>query len=273
MTRTYDAVVIGAGPYGLAVSADLRAAGADVRVFGEAMSFWMRNMPKGMRLRSRWSASHIGHPRSPHSLEMFERARGAELERPIPLSDFIAYGRWFESRAVPDVDPRTVARVEARDGGFELTLADGEPIQTRRVVVAAGIAPFAARPPIFDGLSREVATHSVEHGDLARFSGRRVAVVGGGQSAIETAVLLHENGAEVEVLMRAPLLRWVGRAPRDGLVGPILFDRTDVGPALLSHLVAHPRLFAVQIQGIANRARRHHVERSLLEGVQTRHRS
>ena len=240
MTRTFDAVVIGAGPYGLAVSAELRRAGADVHVFGDAMSFWMRQMPKGMCLRSSWSASHIGDPNSPLNLNLFEQERAGGIARPIPIADFIAYGHWFKAQALPDLDPRSVTRVEAMDGGFRLTLADGESTQVRRVIVAAGIAPFAARPAMFDGLSPDHASHSVEHADLARFAGRRVVVIGGGQSATESAVLLQENGAEVEMLMRALNFRWVGRAPREGLLGPILFDRTDVGPAFLSHLVAHP---------------------------------
>ena len=240
MTRTFDTVVIGAGPYGLAVSAELRRAGADVHVFGDPMSFWMRHMPKGMCLRSSWSASHIGDPTSPLNLNVFEQERAGGIARPIPIADFIAYGHWFKGHALPDLDPRSVTRVEALHDGFLLTLADGETIQVRRVIVAAGIAPFAARPAIFDGVSPDRTSHSVEHADLARFAGRRVMVIGGGQSATESAVLLQENGAEVEMLMRARTFRWVGRAPREGLFGPILFDRTDVGPAFVSHLVAHP---------------------------------
>jgi len=38
--RVFDAVVVGAGPYGLAAAAHLRHAGADIRVFGRPMSFW-----------------------------------------------------------------------------------------------------------------------------------------------------------------------------------------------------------------------------------------
>ena len=240
MTRTFDAVVIGAGPYGLAVSAELRRAGADVHVFGDPMSFWMRHMPKGMCLRSSWSASHIGDPRSPLSIDAFEHERASSISRPIPIADFVEYGHWFQARALPDLDPRAVTRIDPGDGSLRVTLADGEPTLVRRVVVAAGIAPFAATPAAFDGLSPDLASHSVDHADLARFAGRHVAVIGGGQSAIETAVLLEENGADVEVIMRARSLRWVGRAPRDGIVGPLLFDRTDVGPAFISHLVAHP---------------------------------
>jgi hypothetical protein len=240
MTVPLDAVVIGAGPYGLAVAAELRRAGANVQVFGETMSFWMRHMPKGMCLRSSYPASTIGDPKSEHSLDAFAREVGRPIHRPVPLDDFIAYGHWFQTRAVPDVDRRAVTRLETHGGGFRLILTGGEPVEARRVIVAAGIAPFAKRPAIFDGLPSDLASHSVEHADLASFARRRVVVVGGGQSAIEFAVLLQENGADVEVIMRSRSFQWVGRAPREGLVGPLLFDRTDVGPAGVSHLVAHP---------------------------------
>ena len=244
MTRPLDVIIIGAGPYGLAASAHLREAGANVRVLGSPMSFWIRQMPKGMFLRSPYDASHIGDPSGMLALDAFERAQGRRLERPIPLSDFIAYGRWFQERGAPDVDPRHVALVDldAEGSGFNVTVEDGERIESRRIVVAAGISAFASRPATFDDISPELATHSSEHDDLSRFAGRRVAVIGGGQSAMESAALLHECGADVEVITRAPSMHWVGRAPRGGLIGRLLFDRTDVGPAFISHLVAHPML-------------------------------
>src|SRR5262249_40310163 len=52
-----DVAVIGAGPYGLAVAAHLRAAGLATCAFGHTMAFWRRNMPKGMKLRHATSIS------------------------------------------------------------------------------------------------------------------------------------------------------------------------------------------------------------------------
>jgi len=263
MSGTYDAIIIGAGPYGLAVASALRTAGANVRVFGETMSFWMRHMPHDMWLRSIWSASHIGHPRSPLNLGVYEGERGAPLRRPIPLADFVAYGKWFQERAIPDLDTRLATKIEVADGSLRVIASDGESIAARRIVVACGIAPFASRPALFDDLPRTLASHSVEHADLAPFAGRRVVVIGGGQSAIESAVLLREHGAAVEVVMRAPHFQWVGRAPREGLIGPLLFDRTDVGPALVSHLVAHPML----VRSLPRAIQRHATRRALAPGA------
>jgi lysine/ornithine N-monooxygenase len=241
MSSPLDAVVIGAGPYGVASAAALQRAGVQVRVFGSLMSFWKEHMPKGMCLRSPYEASHIGAPSSDLCLAAYERTHG-RLARPVPVADFVAYGEWVAQQAALNIDPRHVDRVVRAGDGFSVVLEDGEPVLSRRVVVAAGISPFGARPEVFRGVSPDFASHSSEHGDLGRFAGRRVAVVGGGQSAIESAVLLRENGADVEVLMRAHHLSWVGRAPREGLIGKLLFDRTDVGPMLFSHLIAHPTL-------------------------------
>jgi len=263
MTRTFDAIVIGAGPYGLAAAAHLQAAGVDARVQGVPMSFWSTHMPLGMRIRSRWDASHIAHPQRAFTLNDYQTFRQTRFERPMALADFIAYGQWYQGHVVSEIDPRAVTNVAPETDGFRVRLADGETLAARRVVVAAGIAPFAVRPREFDAIPAELASHSSDHRDLGVFAGRRVVVVGGGQSAIESAALLQEAGADTEVIMRRPLQRWVGRAPREGLLGHLLFDRSDVGPALISHVVARPPLY----RAAPASARRYMMRRSLAPGA------
>jgi cation diffusion facilitator CzcD-associated flavoprotein CzcO len=137
--------------------------------------------------------------------------------------------------------------VERAPRGFQLVLEDGEPVQARRVVIATGIAPFAWRPPQFNALPRSLASHSSEHRNLQCFAGQRMLVVGGGQSALESAALLHEAGAEVEVVARAPRIHWLHRSAwlhsRGRLLRLLLYAPTDVGPAGLSWVVALPDVF------------------------------
>src|SRR5207302_1267937 len=102
-----------------------------------------------------------------------------------------------------------------------------------------------------------------EHADLAHFAGTRVVVIGGGQSALESAVLLAEAAADAEMIMRAPRLRWVGRATRQGMLGRLLFHRTDVGPALVSQIVARPML----VRRLPVPAQRQFTRRSLAAGA------
>ena len=241
-----DVAVIGAGPYGLSAGAHLRAIkGLDVRVFGETMSFWDRQMPEGMLLRSPWVASHLSDPESAFTLDDYRKKVANHFGAPVPLERFVDYGRWFQSQAVPEVDERAVKLIENDARGFALTLGDGAVIKSRRVVVAAGIAPFAVRPDTFSGLPQSLVSHASEEKNLKRFAGKQVAVVGAGQSALESAVLLKERGAQVELVVRDTVVRWLQQKPwlHQWPLKSMLYAWPDVGPAVVSHLVARPNLF------------------------------
>lgn len=240
-----EVAVLGAGPYGLAVAAALRESGVEHRVIGDPMSFW-REMPQGMVLRSNWTATAISDYDGPFNLDAYQRETGARFGKPVPLEDFIAYGQWVQSKVAPAADRRVVTDLVPLRSGFELRMREGDPIRAGRVVVAAGIAPFVRRPPQFAALPRELATHTSEHRDLSLFKGKRVLVVGGGQSALETAALLHENGADVEVLVRKDHLIWLHGGKYQRMLGRakgLFYAPTDVGPLGLSRVVAAPGLF------------------------------
>src|SRR5439155_14497889 len=125
---TTDVTIIGAGPYGLSAAAHLRAIkGLAVRVQGEPMSFWERHMPMGMLLRSPYVASQLSDPEHSLTLDTFQAECGNHVQPPVPLNRVIEYGRWFQRRVGPDVDTRTVSRVEKDSLGLRVTLEDGEP--------------------------------------------------------------------------------------------------------------------------------------------------
>ena len=241
-----DVAILGAGPYGLAAGAHLCAIkGLDVKVFGEPVEFWKSQMPAGMFLRSPWSASHISDPAKALSLDAFQSKFGKNIPTPIPLDDFVAYGLWFQSQAVPVVDRRRIERVESTDPGFRFTLSDGEIWTSRRLIIAAGIKAFAVRPQVFASIPSPMVLHSSDQRDLTQFTGKRVVVVGAGQSALECAALIHETGGDVEVIARQPAVHWLGwraRLQRLSPLAKLLYAPTDVGPAGVSQIVARPDL-------------------------------
>ncbi len=249
MTKTTNQLaIIGAGPYGLAAAAHLRAAGVETTMFGEDMDFWEKQMPAGMFLRSSWEASHISSPGKSLSLDEYATDACVSISKPIPLESFIDYGRWFRKRVAPDLDRRRVTKIERDPKGFLLTLDDEKTMRFRRVVVATGISSFGRRPSVFEGLPLELVSHTSEHRDLAKFAGKRVIIIGGGQSALETAALLCERGADVELIVRQPGVHWLDQKvawlkSEKNPLRPIFYPPTDVGPPGLNWIVATPGLF------------------------------
>jgi cation diffusion facilitator CzcD-associated flavoprotein CzcO len=212
------AVVVGAGPYGLAVAAHLLERGVSVRVFGDPMDAWRHNMPKGMFLKSEPFASSLSAPRPGYRLEDFCRSIGVSPLRDdeaVPIDLFVRYGRWFQEQLVP-IEQERVLRVSATADGFEVELGTGETFTTRSVVMAAGHVQFTHLPPGLAALAEgeplptALVSHTSNHDDLSKFAGSDVAVIGAGQSALETAALLHESGAGVHLIVRAPRVLWAG---------------------------------------------------------------
>jgi FAD-dependent urate hydroxylase len=244
-SRTADTsvAIIGAGPHGLAAAAHLRSGGVDIRIFGDTMQFWREQMPAGMLLRSSRRASHIADPHRRLTLDDWARASGRAATNPVTLDEFVEYGSWYQREAVPDVDPRYVRSVAAEGDGFRLVLEDGIDLRAKRVVVAAGIAAFPYVPPELEGLPPELVSHSSSHPELGVFAGRRVAVLGGGQSALESAALLHEGGAQVELIARTASIWWLSGPPAKPRRRLWRAAPTDVGGRVTSWLVASPDIF------------------------------
>jgi Pyridine nucleotide-disulphide oxidoreductase len=247
--RVVPVLVIGAGPHGLAASAYLRHAGVETAIFGESMAFWREQMPVGMLLRSALRATNIASPERTLSLDRWSEETGREVVFPLPRPDFIDYAEWYREQVAPDLDPRKVERIERDGDAFQLLLSDGEEVRAERVGVAAGIAPFPRIPRELTSLPRELVSHSSQHSDLSHFRSRRVAVLGAGQSALESAALLKESGAEVQVIHRKPAIKWLGGPPSPEMEKkrrwrPKLSTApTDLGGPRSSWLSASPDIF------------------------------
>lgn len=261
---TCDVIIIGAGPYGLSAASHLQGIkGLDVRVFGEPMSFWQRNMPAGMFLRSAWTASHIADPDRSWTLEAYQTATGDRFSHPLPIGGFVRYGEWYQRNAVPNVDTRKIANIKSDPKGFRVTTIDEEVLISRRVVIAAGIGSFAWRPPEFSSLPSHLVSHTSEHSEFHQFRGQRALVIGGGQSALESAALLNEAGTKAEVIARTQKIHWLqGWVSKTlhrrlgKLTKELLYAPTDVGPAGISQLVARPDLVRQLPRGVQDKLRK-----------------
>lgn len=222
MTQPIDVAVIGAGPYGLSIASHLSRRGIEYRLFGTPMHTWRNHMPEGMWLRSEGFASNLADPSGDLTLARYCAEGGFDVGSwgvPVPLEVYSEYGEWFVDQAELPVEDVQVTRLGASPDGFELELASGERVRAKQVVVAVGLTHFRHVPTEFASLASELWSHSssvrggISAADAsqlhpAEFAGRRVTVIGAGQSALENAALLHEHGATVEIAARTSSIAW-----------------------------------------------------------------
>ena len=228
--QVIDVAVIGAGPYGLSIAAHLRARNVAFRIFGTPMSSWRNHMAAGTLLKSFGFASSLYDPGSTFTLAHFCQEQGlpySDVVDPVSLETFIAYGMEFQKRLVPNLEQMDITLLRRAAEGFTLTTQTGELVSASHVIVAVGITHFGYIPPILADLPQESVTHSSQHTEIGKFSGRTVAVVGAGASSADLAGLLQEVGAEVHMIVR-----------RDGIH---FHDPPAAEPRPISHRILWPR--------------------------------
>ncbi|MBV8625852.1 MAG: NAD(P)/FAD-dependent oxidoreductase [Herbaspirillum sp.] len=145
----------------------------------------------------------------------------------IPRLQWMDYLRWF--RRVMKLDIRNEHRVLAvqprADGIVALRLQSpaGElTVLARRVVLATGRDGLGgpALPPLAAQLPRERWAHSSNVFDYASLKGKRVGVIGGGSSAMDSAATaLEEGAARVDLLIRRRELPRINKGKGSGNPG------------------------------------------------------
>ena len=205
-----DAIIVGAGPAGLACAVTMRAAGLDVVVVEKADSVgsvWRRHYD---RLHLHTDRKHSGLP-------------GMDMPQTYPLyptrGQLVEYLESYAARF--DIRPvfnATASRIRRVGTQWRVELAQGS-ISAPVVVIATGIADAPYRPS-WPGteLYQGSVVHSSEYRNPAPYAGKRVLVVGFGNSGGEIALDLANAGVDVTLAVRGP----VQILPRDLLGFPIL---------------------------------------------------
>jgi glycine/D-amino acid oxidase-like deaminating enzyme len=190
-----DALVIGAGPGGLAVSRELGRRGVEHTVLeaGDGPGHSWTRVYDSLRLHTGKHLSALPGRRFPRAAPLF-----------VPARDFLAYLRDYAVAIDVPVQARTRALSTARDGaGWRVETTSGS-YAARSLVVATGImsSPFVPSLPGAERFGGAVI-HSIDYLRPAPFAGRRVLVIGAGNSAGEIAPELAAAGAQVMVSIRS----------------------------------------------------------------------
>jgi cation diffusion facilitator CzcD-associated flavoprotein CzcO len=212
----HEAVVIGAGPAGLAAAATLQAEGIEAVVLERESvgSSWTKHYDRLHLHTVRWLSGLPGLP--------IDRSEGRWVSR----DGVVRYLRGYAEHHRLDVRPGVeVHEVQRSGSGWVLGTSDG-PVEADLVVVATGFnhEPFVPHVPGREGFTGE-QVHSADYRNPAPYRGRDVLVVGTGNSGAEIAVDLVEGGARrVGIAVRTPpniLRRDLGGLPSQA-VGVLL---------------------------------------------------
>jgi indole-3-pyruvate monooxygenase len=205
-------IIVGAGPAGLAVAACLRRAGSPFVVLEQSDAgvgaSWRKRY---RRLHLHTAKQYSGLPHLP-----FPRHHPRYPSREQVVEYLELYRRHF------DIEPRVGQRVarlaRTSDRWWTTATTTGETHRSRHVVLCTGRSDVPHRPrwPGQESFAGEIL-HSADYLSGERFAGKRVLVVGLGNSGGEIAIDLFEHGASPDIAVRSP----VNVVPREFLGMPI----------------------------------------------------
>ena len=185
MTKSVDLLIVGAGPVGL-----FGAYYAGVRLMKTAVTDSLEE--PGGQITAMYPEKAI------FDVAGFPAIRGREL-----VEQLVAQAAPFS----PDyVLGHQAVGLERGDGKFAVTTSNGLRIETRAIVVTGGIGTFTPRPlPAGQEFVGRGVVHFVP--DPAVYAGENVIVVGGGDSALDWALMLEPIAKSVTLVHRRAQFR------------------------------------------------------------------
>lgn len=184
---------MGAGPIGLETAAVLQAEGRDVRIVeaGPIGATIVRTFPPQTRFFT-----------SPERLALFGLSISPQNQEKLTGEEYLAYLRQYVASHALTVD--TFTTVDSFDGAVvAATGLSGRNLRYRpgHIVLATGGTDHSRHL----GVPGEDLPHVRSHlGDPHRYAGRRVVIVGGRNSAVESALRCYWVGATVHLVHRHP---------------------------------------------------------------------
>ncbi len=178
--ETYDVVVIGAGPAGL--TSALYAARSRLKVL-----LVERLAPGGQIALSDWVENYPGFPEGINGMELVTRMKEQVDKLEVPIHQ-------GEVRALEE------------DRAMKVVYVDGDWLESRTVVVASGASPKRLGVPGEEKLIGRGVSFCATC-DAPFYRGQRVAVVGGGDTAVQEALYLTKFAKKVYLIHRRKKLR------------------------------------------------------------------
>lgn len=182
-----DVTIIGGGPCGLFASFYAGLRGMSVRI--------VDSLPElGGQLTALYPEKYV------YDMPGFPKVLAKDLAR-----DLIRQGTQYDPELVLD---ETAQSLEKTDEGYIIRTAKGLELPTRTVIIAAGAGAFQ---PTKIGVAREeeYVGKGIHYGvrNKSVFEGKRVAIVGGGDSAFDWALNLLDVAGDMSLIHRRDVFK------------------------------------------------------------------
>lgn len=191
-------LIVGAGPYGLSLANYMSELGLDFKIIGKPMELWRNHTFTDASLRSEMATSEIAHPHRTYSIQNFRAKNGLPIgissER-IGVKEYRQYVEWVLAQVPYDIQPEYLANLSKKKSYFQAELESGAVLEAKQVVIATGVAHHLNVPTEFSEASDVI--HSYYTQEIEALQGKRVLVVGAGQSAAEAMEVCRKNDNQV----------------------------------------------------------------------------
>lgn len=215
---TSPVIIIGAGPAGLSAAGGLHEKGIPFIILekGEGVAQCWRDHYDRLHLHTVRDLSHLEGEPFPTDYPQY-----------VPKKHLVAYyDNFAKKRAIQPLFGHSVDKIEKQDEHWTVSCTNGENYTGSAVILCAGMnrIPFQ---PSYPGETAFAGTilHSHDYQNPAPFQGKRVLVVGMGNSGAEIALDLCEQGVETAISVRGP----VNIVPREILGKPTQITALRMG--------------------------------------------
>ncbi len=182
-----DVTILGGGPCGLFAAFYAGLRGMSVRI--------LDSLPElGGQLTALYPEKYV------YDMPGFPKILAKDLAR-----ELIAQGTQFDPELVLEDTALTLTQEQ---GLYVVETASGQRLPTRTIIVAAGAGAFS---PTKIGVANEDAYHGkgIHYGvrDKSVFTGKRLAIVGGGDSAFDWALNLMDTAGDMHLVHRRDVFK------------------------------------------------------------------
>jgi len=197
-------IIIGAGPAGLAIAGRLRRRNIDFQILeatSKIASAWHNHYDR-LHLHTVKQWSHLPHFPFPKDYPIY-------IPRKKLIEYYANYSRKFE---INPIFNKQVISIEKNNTFWQIRTKDAGLYQAEKVIVSTGVNRIPVRPN-FEGenLFAGEIIHSKKYKNPIAFKGKKVLVVGMGNTGAEIALDLSEQDIETFLSVRGP----VNIVPRD----------------------------------------------------------